>query len=343
MHQKYRKQCKETNKLLRKTKTQFFSNQILACGRDQKTIFKLTNSWMGTISKKLSCDESNEEKMANEFTNFFVNKLNQIRKDIVKTLNPHNPYLSILSENDPEPSNLLQTFKPATHKEVEGIVLSSVAKCCELDPVPTPILKNIVHLVSPFIAGIINKSFISGSVPQSMKLALVRPQIKEPSLDQNDLSNYRPISNLSFLSKILEKAVNSRLDAHLESNSLLSNHQSAYRKHHSTETVLIKVQNDILSSLDSGYATILLMLDLSAAFDVVSHDRLLGRQREYFGIQGEALNWMSSYLHGRSQCIVVGSKKSSTVNIKYGFPQGSVLGGDIYHVLHTIGEHNCPA
>ena len=146
--------------------------------------------------------------------------------------------------------------------------------------------------------------------------------------------------------------MNSRLDDHLEGNLLLSDSQSAYRKCHSTETLLIKVQNDILESLDKGHATILVMLDVSAAFDVVDHQRLLDRHRQLFGINGTALEWLESYLSGRSQCVVIGNEKSSSVNIEFGFPQGSVLGGKKFImyatplgtlIFHHKVDHKCYA
>ena len=351
-YEQYRKQCSATNRVLRLAKLSFFSDQITNCGRDQKAIFNLTKRWMGTSVSNESNKSENDQKTANNFASFFTDKVNRIHQQLLESLDTQNPYVPILSDNDPAPCTLLQNFRPATPTEIEDIVSSSAAKHCGLDPLPTSVLKKIIHLISPFITLIINKSFISGIVPHGMKTALVRPQLKNPSLDLDALSNYRPVSNLSFLSKILEKTVNSRLDKHLENNHLLSNHQSAYRKHHSTETTLVKVQNDILTALDSGYATILLLLDVSAAFDVVSHERLLGRQKEYFGITGSALNWMASYLRGRTQCVVIGFAKSYTVDVKYGFPQGSVLGGKKFIMYATpLGniivqhdvEHECYA
>ena len=185
-----------------------------------------------------------------------------------------------------------------------------------------------------------------------MKEALIRPSLKEPHLDPENISNYRPVSNLPFLSKILEKTVNQQLEQHLESNQMLSKFQSAYRKHHSTETVLLKVQNDILEALDEGYGTILVMLDVSAAFDVVEHSRLLERHKAYYGITGKALDWFSSYLEGRSQCVVVDNERSYTVDVTNGFPQGSVLGGKKYImystplsniIVHHDVKHECYA
>ena len=105
----------------------------------------------------------------------------------------------------------------------------------------------------------------------SYKSSLIRPLLKKRGLDQNILNNYRPISNLPFVSKVLEKVVSIRIEEHLISHNLHKQHQSAYGKFHSTETALLKVQNDILQSLDQNNVTVLVMLDHSAAFDTIDH------------------------------------------------------------------------
>ena len=106
--------------------------------------------------------------------------------------------------------------------------------------------------------------------------------------------------------------------------------QSAYRDKHSTETDLITVQNDILSALDAGSSAILLMLDLSAAFDTIDHDILLSRLCNVYGITGDALDWFRSYLTGRIQCVVIEDAVSVDQEHGFGVPQGSVLGPKIY-------------
>ena len=125
------------------------------------------------------------------------------------------------------------------------------------------------------------------------------------------MSSYRPISNLSVLSKLLERIVNKQLGCYLERNNLLPSLQSAYRENHSTETAVLKVINDILLSLDSGKLALLVLLDLSAAFDSVDHDTLLRRLHISYGIDGSVIEWFTSYLTGRSQYVHLSSIDSA--------------------------------
>ena len=203
-----------------------------------------------------------------------------------------------------------------------------------MDPIPTWLLKECVTELVPLISDIVNKSLAESHVPESFKMALVRPLLKKPNLDQDNLKNYRPVSNLPFISKITEKVVNARLTGYLTENNLATKLQSAYTPCHSTETALLKVHSDILESMDHGKIMLLVMLDLSAAFDTIDHQILLTRLEAYYGLTGDALNWMSSYLRQRKQVVVTDGQRSSTQVLQYGVPQGSVLGPKLY-TLYT--------
>ena len=127
--------------------------------------------------------------------------------------------------------------------------------------------------------------------------------LKKPSLDPAVLSNFRPISNLPFLSKTLERAVASQLMKHLTDNNLLESLQSGFRWHHSTETALLRIVNDLLLNADAAAPSVLVLLDLTAAFDTIDHGILLDHLQKYAGISGTCLSWMSSYLSGRMQSL----------------------------------------
>lgn len=169
-------------------------------------------------------------------------------------------------------------------------------------------------------------SVSTGYVPQSFKLAVIKPLLKKPTLDSGTLANYRPISNLPFISKILEKAIANQLCDFLHNNSLFEDFQSGFRVHHSTETALVRVSNDLLTASDRGLLSILVLLDLSAAFDTIDHHILLQRLEHLVGITGSALSWFKSYLSDRSQFVNVHDVPSMHTKVSHGVPQGSVLG-----------------
>jgi hypothetical protein len=125
------------------------------------------------------------------------------------------------------------------------------------------------------IADIVNLSLSTGCFPSCFKQSIVTPLLKKPSLNKEDLSNYRPISNFSFLSKLVERIVKNRLDQHLASHSLFNPFQSAYTRYHSTETALLAVHDSLIQAISQQKVTCLCLLDLSAAFDTIDHDILI--------------------------------------------------------------------
>lgn len=187
-------------------------------------------------------------------------------------------------------------------------------------------LKDCLDDLLPIITKIINLSLSDGIVPYVFKHARITPLIKKPKLDPEILSNYRPVSNLSFLSKVLERIVAAQLHRYLEQHELYTNMQSAYRRYYSTETALVYVYNDMLRALDDGNEAILILLDFSSAFDTIDHELLLLRLQQRFGLGGTVLHWFRSYLDLRTQMVTISNHESSTHPCKYGVPQGSVLG-----------------
>jgi hypothetical protein len=154
----------------------------------------------------------------------------------------------------------------------------------------------------------------------------VIPLLKKATLDPNSLKNFRPVSNLPFISKILEKVVLEQLNDHKLENDLNEKFQSAYRKCHSTETALLRISNDLLQSMDQKQCCFLVLLDLSAAFDTVNHNILLNRLSDRFGIKDDALSWISSYFNRRSHFVTINGSRSTAVFQHCNVPQGSVLG-----------------
>jgi Reverse transcriptase (RNA-dependent DNA polymerase) len=200
------------------------------------------------------------------------------------------------------------------------------SKSSNFDYVPTSPIKTCHPAFSELIAKLATLSYQEGHFPYSVKTALITPLIKKPNLDPSNQSNYRPITNLNNISKILEKLFLTRFQSHIFASPNFNPHQSAYRRNHSTDTALLCILDHVFHSADSQKSTILVSLDLSAAFDTIDHSILLNRLQTSFGISGTALQWITSYLSDRSQYVKLDTFSSKQQPFKSGVPQGSVLG-----------------
>ena len=198
-----------------------------------------------------------------------------------------------------------------------------VTKATGLDGLSPRILKLAADVIAPSLLTMINRSFESGNFPDILKLAKLRPIHK--SGPKTDPSNYRPISIIPILSKVIEKHVTKHLFAFLNKYDILHKAQSGFRKGHSCNTALINLVDKWLHSIDKGEIVGAVFFDLRKAFDVVDHELLLKKLSQY-KFNASSLNWIRSYLTNRSQCIVDRNITSSTQTVKSGVPQGSVLG-----------------
>ena len=197
---------------------------------------------------------------------------------------------------------------------------------------PTWLVKQHIDTLLPTLCGIVNTFLQSGVFPDDLHRAIVTPVLKKVTLDHK---HYRPVSNLQFTSKVLEKCASSQVIEHTEKQKLSEPMQSAYRRQHSTETALACVHNDILRALDDQKAVLLLMLDLSAAFDTVDHEIMLHRLRNDFGVTVSAHMWYSSYFSNRSCRVFVSGSYSDTLHLDFGVLQGSVTGPLCFVYLYS--------
>ena len=332
----YVKQCQIVNDMIKEAKTTYYSSAISNNKYNQKVLCDTVDKLLDRKPEKYYPTTSSKTELVNNFEDFFSNKIAVLRSELANI----STY-----DNQLRPAELstqcveFRVFQTVTEQEVENIVDANGKKSCELDPIPEKILKGCKKTLLPTFTNIINKSLETACMPVQLKEAMLKPKLKKSNLEFEEYSNFRPISNLKFLSKIIEKAVASQLMEHLVNNNLEEPLQSAYKRFHSTETALLKVQNDILIAIDNQKCVVLLLLDMSAAFDTVDHEILLERMSKRFGIKDKVLEWFQSYLQNRTQTVMIDGVKSAAKDLNWGVPQVSVL-GPILYLLYTspIGD-----
>ncbi len=223
---------------------------------------------------------------------------------------------------------------PLTETEVSKLLLSSHPTTCPLDPIPSHLLQAISPTLLPALTHIINTSLLTGIFPTAFKQARVTPLLKKPTLNTSLLENYRPVSLLPFIAKTLDRVVFNKVSLFLSQNNKLEAKQSGFRSGHSTETALLSVTEALRIAKADSKSSVLILLDLSAAFDTVNHQILLSTLSSQ-DITGIPLCWFESYLTGRSFRVAWGGKVSKAHKLVTGVPQGSVLGPLLFSTYTT--------
>ncbi|XP_049450826.1 uncharacterized protein LOC125900093 [Epinephelus fuscoguttatus] len=269
--------------------TTYYSHLIHSGSNNPKALFSTINSLLKLLDNTPS---SFTTEKCQSFLSYFQTKTDTIYSNFNT---PGTPPISPPA-SPPATIQPLSQLSPMSPAQLTTLMTGIKTSTCTLDPIPSKLIKDCLSAISPLITDIINTSLNSGSVPQTLKLAAITPILKKPGLNTDNPDNFRPISNLPFLSKILERTVASQLRTHLTSNNLFECFQSGFRSKHSTETALLKITNDLLLSSDSGHLNILILLDLTAAFETINHSILLSRLKSSAHITGTALTWIRSYL-----------------------------------------------
>jgi hypothetical protein len=285
--------------MINSSKRAYYNNKLLSA--DCKETFKVIN---GLMSYNPGCPlppASSEIELCDKFVNFFHEKV----RLIVQNLGSASSTSPVDNDILPQDFPFLREFQAQTAADITKVIKNLATKSCSLDSIATSILKEkkVLQVLLPFIMNVVNLSLSSGTFPEKLKLAHVSPYLKKNGLDVNVLNNYRPVSNIPFLSKVIEKVVAKQLTSHLTENGLHDPMQSAYKQGSSTETALIRIKADMEDILDDGDGILLILLDLSAAFDTINHAILLGRLEHEVGLQATALKWMKSYLEDRRQAV----------------------------------------
>jgi len=300
-------------RLLRSRKRQYWRAKMEEEMKTPRMMWQSVDQLRGKVGKTTPAEIS-----ANQFHAFFDEKVSSVRQRTSAA-----PLPSFTPAMD---GCRLDAFMELSVAEVTEATLKLPNKQCAYDPIPTWLLKKHIGLLAPFLTSLYNRSLTSGVVPQLYKTSYVTPIVKKSDMDPRDVKSYRPISNLRVVSKLLERLVAIRMNQHISLNNLLPICQSAYRANHSTETAVLQVGSDLLQAVDTGDIGVLVLLDLSAAFDTVDHSILLERLATSCGLANSVLDWFTSYLSGRTQHVAYNDSSSEPKVVTCGVPQGSVLG-----------------
>ena len=316
---------KQTTSLAAKKQKDYYVRKIDECN-GQKALFDCVNRLTDKNNETVLPEHTSSLELANNFAAYFRQKIIDIRKSFPeKQQDTHETYTSF--EGVP-----LMSFEPTTEDEIREIVLKYGIKCAPDDPIPVNLLKSTYEVFIPIWKELVNLSLSQGSM-NCLKSGVLLPLLKDLDsiLDRDVYKNYRPVTNLQFVGKLIERIVKSRFDEHMAANNLHSSKQYGYKTEHSTEMLMTKVTNDLLLSCDKKTPTLLMFLDLSAAFDTVDQEKLLKILDEELGIRGIALEWFRSFLCGRTQKVKIGDSYSEEMALDFGVAQGSILGPPLFN------------
>ena len=337
----YRKYRNNLQSIIRFSKRRYLHDRCSEYRRDSKKLWRLINELIKKTGNKKNMIESlkiknlmkyDPDSITTEFCEFFSTVGEKFAKDIKPPQNNIDHYLNKMQKSD---STLF--LAPTSVEEIHYLIKSLPNKTSSgHDSISNNLMKKLSPSILEPLAIIFNKSLETGVFPEEMKMADVVPLYKSKS--EYECTNYRPISLLLTISKLLEKLMCKRTYYFLEQTDQLYQSQYGFRKSHSCETAIMELASSIIKGKDDGFHTLVLFIDLSKAFDTVDHNILLDKLDKY-GIRGVAKEWYRSYLTNRQmrvKCCVSNTGKyehSNYLPLTYGAPQGSCLGPLIFLIF----------
>ncbi|MBM3206904.1 MAG: reverse transcriptase family protein, partial [Candidatus Staskawiczbacteria bacterium] len=324
----YKKYKNKLTCLIRLSKKEYYEKKIQESNGNSRIIWNTLNSVLRKENKGMNYPKFfmvEEEKfsdpldIANKLNKFFV----ETGPTLLKNINAHTSskfsYTSLVAKN----SNSM-FLKDVEESEVKAIILDCSSKKSEdLHEISMMTVKQVADVIAKPLAHIFNLSFRSGKFPDNLKIAKVIPLYKGG--EDYLLTNYRPISILPQISKILEKLFFKRLESFVAKNNLITDSQFGFRTGRSTSMAIIETIEAITHALDQKKYAAGVFLDIKKAFDTVDHKLLLDKL-ERMGVRGIVLDWIKSYLERRKQYVTYNKKNSDLLDVVCGVPQGSVLG-----------------
>ena len=305
----------------------FYAEQIASCKNEHKEIVGLCKNLLDKSKSSKLPNYTSPVGMATKFNDYFIEKIEKIQSSFQVKSDPMDG-IGIDTYNG---TTILSEFKPISQDELKKIILTKPIKTSPQDPLPAVLFKSCIDVLLPALMIIVNLSLSLGSM-DGLKDTVITPLLKKAGLDPEVLKNFRPVCNILYLSKLIEKVVLIQSSGHMEKIKKHIANQSGYKPKHSCETLLLRIVNDIFVNGDNSKCTIVLLLDLSAAFDTVVHEILLNILWYELGFRGTVYKWFVEFLKDRRQAVGVDGQKSAFKENKFGVPQGSVVGPFLFNI-----------
>ena len=322
-------------KVKRFAKKSYYLNMCVDFRANTRELWKTINQVIGRTSDKSTCIQelkannlmlSRKKDIVNELGKFFSTVGEKFAKRTQRPMKELNNYLSLILRN----KNSIFLMAMSTSEIVRMINKLPNKKSSGYDKVDNILLKYIRNAVAAPLSMIFNESLSQGIFPTCMKLAEVVPLYK--GKDRNEKSNYRPISLLLTISKILEKIMYKRVYKFLNNTNQFYYSQFGFRTGHLCNQVICELVGEIVKNTEKNWTTVCVFLDLLKAFDTLEHSTVI-QKLECYGIRGNALDWFRSYLDNRSIRVKLDQVRSNEFPIHYGAPQGSCLGPPIFLIF----------
>lgn len=340
-------------KLIREKKKEYYENMIDSNKENPTSMWKTLKEIIrggpvglkevGNIDFEI-LDDIKECNIADKFNSYYIQSINNIVKsikddrsgsDIIEHwMNINKKIIYIIQSQ-----GIMENFEIVKIEKLEKVVMGLPKKKGTEEGITSDILKAAFSVIKEEFANIINSSLREGICPESWKTSMIIPI---PKIDKaKKASEYRPINMLPIFEKVLELVVKEQLEMYLESNGIITEHQSGFRKYYSCETAIQTVIDEWKLIISEGKMVGVIFVDLKRAFETINRERLLEKMY-YYGIRGMALEWFKSYLNNRKQQVRFNHTWSKLLTTEYGVPQGSVLGPLLFIVYINDIIEICP-